>query len=167
MFDSRSQPFCIRFHASAICTSNAERAGIHPTSARTVRAAHFDPQNLRVARHGSRPRTGYARAGTRHQRGRILKRCSLRNQASSVPVGRVTRTAAHCDSVKGARGRILSMFHTAEYEERAPPRLAFRHSLPVRHAAGGRAGTRSTPNEEHQVSVLESETDPTHALALA
>ena len=78
-----------------------------------------------------------------------------------------TRTAAHCNSVKGARGRILSMFHTAEYEERAPRRLAFRHSLPVRHAAGGPAGTRSTPNEEHQVSVLESETDPTHALALA
>jgi hypothetical protein len=75
-----------------------------------------------------------------------MRSSSLRNQASLVRGGKVPRTAAHCDSVKGAGVRILSMFHTPEYEERAPPRSAFRHSLPIRPADGARVGTQSTPN---------------------
>jgi hypothetical protein len=57
--------------------------------------------------------------------------------------------------------------HTAKYEAPAPRQLAFRHrhSLPVRPAADAGVRTQSTPNGEHQESVLESETGPTLAPA--
>src|SRR6516164_7941349 len=48
---------------------------------------------------------------------------------------------------------------------RAPRQEAFRHSLPVRPAAGAGVRIQSTTNGEHQESVLESETGPTHAPA--
>jgi len=57
--------------------------------------------------------------------------------------------------------------YIAEFEGHAPRRLALRRSLPVRPAAGGHEGTRSTPNGEHRVYVQESETDPTHVRAPA
>ena len=53
--------------------------------------------------------------------------------------------------------------HTAKYEAHAPRQLAVRHSLPVRPAAGDGVRTQSTPNEEAQEFVLESETDPARA----
>src|SRR6516162_10039044 len=57
------------------------------------------------------------------------------------------------------------MLTLLEREARAPRQLAFRHSLPVRPAARAGVRTQSTTNGEHQESVLEPETGPTHAPA--
>ena len=89
-----------------------------------------------------------------------------KNTSTAAVEGRPVRREDGRWASLGAQ-RILSMPHTAKYEAHALQLLTFRHSSPVRPAAGGRAGIQSTPNGEHQVSVLESETDPTHVQALA